>query len=83
MFSDCTGEVTQWLSFLLSRIPFQFIILNKKTGPNPLIFKAFRPVINITCAPVLDNSKAFSIPSALIFIRLLIKANCILFGFNL
>ena len=32
----------------------------EKTGPKPLIFKAFRPVINIRCAPVAEISNAWS-----------------------
>ena len=32
----------------------------EKTGPNALQLKAFRPVINITCAPVAEISNALS-----------------------
>ena len=51
----CCQSTTDSPLIIFSSICFYEI---EKTGSKTLIFKDFRPVNNITCAPVIDISKA-------------------------
>ena len=53
----------------------------EKEDSKSLILKAFRPLINITCAPVVEISSALFSPAFLRSCKFRMKFNCIKFGF--